>query len=186
MNTAPQPTTITTGFASELPISRYYLERFLQENADKIHDDVLDFGKKEYSEICNNLATGQGIPEAKYDCFILSQTLPPARDIKNVLKNCIALLKPGGHLLFSTGGIYPRSVFNHETWGAYWTQTSTVLKELFAELVPRENIKINTHGNIYSAACYLYGSVPSSMTKDTFDTADPDYLFLVTAVVKKA
>ena len=93
-----QPVSREYGFDRGQPIDRYYIARFLAANASLVQGRALEIGGDEYtrefgegrvtrSDILNvnagvpnttfvaDLTTGAGVPDAAFDCVILTQTL---------------------------------------------------------------------------------------------------------------
>ena len=145
-------------------IDRYYIEKFLFENRQHIKGKVLEIAESTYTkkfgenkveealvlhvssdmdaDIVGNLETGEGIPENMIDCFILTQTLPFIYDIKSTVKNCMRILKSGGHLLITVPGITQISRYDMERWGHFWSFTDLSLRRLFEDNVPPEVVQL--------------------------------------------
>lgn len=202
------PVSRSFGFDRGLPIDRYYIEKFLSMNSSLIRGHVLEIAEPFYSkkfgktgidkisvlhveetgfdgDITGDLATGKGIPEGVFDCFIQTQTLLCIYNFKEALANSVKLLKPGGVMLLTVPGISQISRFDMDRWGHYWSFTDLSTRMLLEELIPRENVTINTYGNVKAAAAFLYGLSCDDLRKDDLDFYDPDYQITITAVVRK-
>jgi len=202
------PVSRVFGFDRGLPIDRYYIERFLEENKNIIKGKVLEVAESSYTEkfggsnveeslilhvaqenskadIIANLETGEGIIENLVDCFIFTQTLPFIYNLKNAVTNSIRLLKYGGYLLLTVPGISQISRYDMERWGHYWSFTNLSLRKLFEEIVSEDNISIKTYGNVKSATCFLFGLSCNELSKKDLDYFDPDYQVIISAVIKK-
>ena len=188
-------------------IDRYYIEKFLFQNRDLIRGVVLEVASSKYTkkfggkdvqkslvlhvaekanvDIVGNLETGEGIPENAVDCFILTQTLLCTFDIFSSAKNAIKILKPGGVLLLTVPGITQISRYDYERWGQYWSFTDQSIRKLFENLVPSENIVVNTYGNVKVTTAFLYGLALHEVRKKHLDQVDPDYQLVITALVRK-
>ena len=188
-------------------IDRYYIEKFLFQNRDLIRGVVLEVASSKYTkkfggkdvqkslvlhvaekanvDIVGNLETGEGIPENAVDCFILTQTLLCTFDIFSSAKNAIKILKPGGVLLLTVPGITQISRYDYERWGQYWSFTDQSIRKLFENLVPSENIVVNTYGNVKVTTAFLYGLALHEVRKKYLDQVDPDYQLVITALVRK-
>ena len=92
------------GYDRGTPIDRYYIERFLAENRQHIQGRVLEVKDSGYSErfgegvtrtdvldidtgnalatFVADLAAADTIPDATFDCFILTQTLQYVYDVR--------------------------------------------------------------------------------------------------------
>ncbi len=127
-------------------IDRYYIEKFLLENAALVQGRVLEVGDAAYTQrfgrghvassdvlhavagnseanLVGDLCTGEGIPKDTYDCIILTQTLPFIYDLKGAVAATRDALKPGGTLLVTLPGICQISRYDMERWGDYWRFT---------------------------------------------------------------
>ena len=201
------PTSKVFGFDRGTPIDRYYIDQFLLKNRHYIKGNVLEVADRDYSlkygskisnsiilhvkelddphSIKGNLETGEGIPENMFDCFIFTQTLPFIYDVKIVVKNILKLLKPNGVALITTGGITPISRYDMDRWGHYWSFTDLSLRKLFEEVVIKENIKIETFGNVKSCTFFLYGMAAEEMSNEELDLKDQNYPLAICAIITK-
>jgi len=188
-------------------IDRYYIEKFLHENRDLIKGVVLEVAGRKYTQkfggekveqslvlhtipqknvdIVGNLETGEGIPESRVDCFILTQTLLCIFDVFSAARNAVKVLKPGGVLLITVPGITQISRFDYERWGQYWSFTDQSLRKLFEKVATPGNIDIKTYGNVKTAAAFLYGLALHEIEKEDLDYNDNDYQLVISAAVRK-
>src|SRR5882724_4145890 len=118
----PQPVSRVFGFDRGTPIDRYYIDAFLKSNENLIRGRVLEVGDASYTRqfggnrvnqsdvlhpttgnskatLVGNLATGHGIPEAAFDCIVLTQVLPFIFDVAGAIATCHRALVPGGMVL---------------------------------------------------------------------------------------
>ena len=117
------------GFDRGTPIDRYYIEKFLGENADKIKGNVLEIADSNYSRkfsknktanyhvltfdeppteatlIKGDLAKPESLPANAMDCFICTQTLNFVYDVKAAIRGCYQILAPNGYLLLTVGAL---------------------------------------------------------------------------------
>ena len=184
-------------------IDRYYIERFLQEHTADIRGYVLEIGNSTYIQqfgrqqvtrsevlhvtssnpvatIIGNFETGEGIPQERFDCVILTQTLPFIYDIKAAMANIYAALRRGGVLLATLCGISQISRYDMERWGDYWRFTSLSARRLFEEVFPPANVMVEAHGNVLTATAFLYGLASHELRTRELDFRDPDYEVLIT------
>jgi hypothetical protein len=203
-----QPVSRVFGFDRGLPIDRYYIEKFLDENRVHIRGRVLEIGDSRYTkkfgddrverslilhatydnpkaDIVADLATGENIPENLVDCFIMTQTLVAIYDIHSAVYHSVRMLRSGGVLLCSVSGITQISRYDMDRWGHYWSFTDLSLRKIFEEVVPSECIKIKTYGNVKAAAAFLYGLSADEIGEKTLDFIDSDYQVTIAAVVTK-
>ncbi|NJO00052.1 MAG: FkbM family methyltransferase [Anaerolineales bacterium] len=177
--TAPslQPVSRLFGFDRGIPLDRYYIERFLEQNSALIQGRVLEIGDNTYTRrfghdvtrsdilsytpapgatIIGDLVTEKRLPEVTFDCIILTQTLQMIYDLKTALQNLYKALKPGGSLLISASGISQISRYDMDQWGEYWRFTDKSLKMLLAEFVPEKGYSCGKpFGNVAVAKSFF-------------------------------
>jgi SAM-dependent methyltransferase len=140
------------------PVDRYYIENFLEKNKADISGDVLEIGDNEYTlrfggsgvskshvlhvdeknpvaTYVGDLSNAPDLPDNKFDCIVLTQTLHLIYHYKNAIETCYRILKPGGVLLLTVPGI---SNIDHNEWGDswLWSFTGTVIKKILEEVFP--------------------------------------------------
>ena len=103
------------------PVDRYYIERFLQENRERIRGRVLEVKDSDYTRrfgvdvsrsdvldiddrnpdatVVADLVVAGGVEAAAFDCFILTQTLHYIFDVGAALEHVHRILRPGGTVL---------------------------------------------------------------------------------------
>jgi peptidoglycan/LPS O-acetylase OafA/YrhL/SAM-dependent methyltransferase len=199
------------GFERGLPIDRYYIEQFLTENAQFIQGTVLEIGDDTYTrqfggdrvaraevlhvEEGNPLATYVGditsagqIPDNRYDCVVLTQTLQLVYDLPAAVRTVHRILKPGGVVLCTVPGI--THVLRGETvnWGEYWcwSFTSSVMRRLFGEHFQRSDMHIATRGNVLAVTSFLHGLSSDELSRQELDRVDPNYEMIITVRASKA
>lgn len=182
-----------------LPIDRYYVEKFLEENAADIKGYVLEIGdlectkkfgreKVEVAEIldadinnqaahyfCDLAVGGKDLPTGRFDSFLLIQTLLLIYDVKSAIINAKQTLKPDGILLVTLPGISKICRPEMEMWGDYWRFTSASVTRLFSDVFGQENVQVKTFGNVLSASAFLYGLAAHELTQKELDYHDPDF-----------
>ncbi|MEP7252136.1 MAG: glycosyltransferase [Ginsengibacter sp.] len=204
----------TTPFSTEFgydrggPIDRYYIENFLRKEKDKIKGRVLEIGDNEYTlafggdevsksdilhvDETNESATFIGdishapqISDNTFDAIILTQTLHLIYNFKDALNTCYRILKPGGALLLTVPGITP---IDHDEWKEiwYWSFTDKSIKKLIPEAFPEAEIEVNTFGNVFVAAAFLYGLGLPEVEKAKLDFNDPQFQVIITVTAVKA
>ncbi len=203
-----KPVSSVFGLDRGLPIDRYYIEKFLAENASFIKGTTLEVADREYTMKYGrgveesivthvdsasgsgsrlvNLETGEGVTDDFADCFILTQTLPFIYDIRAAAQNIVRSLKRGGVALVTVPGITQISRYDMDRWGHYWSFTTASLKRLFEECDHVEDVEIRAYGNVKAAACGLYGLAVEDMRQEDLEYRDDDYQQIITAVVRKS
>ncbi|MGH9662212.1 MAG: methyltransferase domain-containing protein [Bryobacteraceae bacterium] len=199
----PTPISRVFGLDRGLHISRYYIERFLDQNAAAIQGRVLEFGDPYYtlkfggprvthSDVVNvapgdpcttivaDLARGEAIPTGTFDCIICTQTLQMIYDVRAALGNLARILKPGGVLLITTHGISQIGRFEGvDRWGEYWRFTSQSLKKLVPEFFSPEEVTVTAYGNVLAAVAHLHGLAVGDVTPEELDDHDPAYEVII-------
>ena len=179
-------------------IDRYYIERFLEENAGDIRGHVLDFFDDVYARqfggvkvtkvdvlhltadnpnatIIANLSDGTQIPSDTFDCIICTQVLLFVFDLRAAIKTLYRILKPGGVVLITTPGIQKISRGDMEMSGEYWRFTTLSLRRLFEEVFPRECVQVKPSGNVLAATAFLFGLAVEDLRRKDLDSLDPDF-----------
>lgn len=191
------------------PLDRYYIERFLAEQAGAVRGNVLEIGSDIYTErfggdavlqrylLCadgyggnghvlpGNLTDPDSLPEGMIDCFICTQTFNFIYDVQKAVAGSYRLLKPGGTLLATVAGISQISRYDMERWGDYWRFTTASLHSLFKPVFGG-SVQIASHGNLPMTLAFLQGiSVEDLPDRALLDMIDPDYQMLLTIVACK-
>ena len=204
-----QPISRDFGYHRGEPIDRYFMHKFLAKNSDAIRGRVLEIGDREYttrfggsqvtqSDVLHAVAgnpeatlvgdfeTGAGVPEGVFDCLILTQTIHVIYRFQDALQTAYRALKPGGVLLATFPSISQISMYDVERgWGDYWRFTSLAVKRMLGDVFREENVRIETHGNVLTAASFLFGLSSPELTPEELDEVDPEFVMLVTARAQK-
>ena len=195
------------GFDRGGPVDRYYIENFLQREAQAIRGRVLEIGDNAYTlrfgqgvtqsdilhvdagnphaTLIGDLSNAPHLPDNAFDCIILTQTLHMVYEYKHALATCHRILKPGGTLLLTAPGITPidKGAW-HDTW--YWSFTDKGLHRLLTETFPAQLLEIHSFGNVFVASAFLYGMGISEVTASQLDSHDPQFQVINTVKAVKA
>jgi SAM-dependent methyltransferase len=190
------------------PIDRYYIENFLLKYSSLIKGRVLEIADNDYSRrFCGNrvdkfevlhatpdnrnativgdLTNTSTLPENAVDCFICTQTFNFIYDVQKAITGAHHILKPGGVLLATVGGISQISRYDMERWGDYWRFTTASMEKLFRPLF-QGGVEIESFGNVLASIAFLQGiSVEDLPDRALLDENDPDYQLLITIVARK-
>lgn len=186
------------------PIDRYYIERFMDEHSADIRGRVLEIAGDEYirkfgrdaerAEILDikednphatfvaDLADAPNVPDDTFDCVIATQIVPLIYDFGAALRTCHRILVPGGIMLMTTPGICRIAPIEAETFGHWWSLTSMSAERACSEIFGAENVRVQTYGNVLSAAAFLFGLGPYDLTREELAVHDPS--FQVTVAVR--
>jgi SAM-dependent methyltransferase len=201
------PISDSFGFDRGKPIDRYYIENFLGKSADDIRGRVLEIGDNDYTlrfggskvdmsdvlhvdarnphaTIVGDLSKSGILPSDAFDCIVLTQTLHLIFDMRKALAELARSLKPGGTLLITVPGI---TRVDRGEWGYtwYWSLTDLALAQLLAEFFDKEDVLVETFGNVFAAVCFLQGLAVSEVPTSKLDVLDPSFPVVVTAKVVK-
>ncbi|MBA2380354.1 MAG: methyltransferase domain-containing protein [Blastocatellia bacterium] len=187
------------GYERGRPVDRYYIERFLSDRSEDIQGRVLEIADNAYTvkyggervttsevlhaeegnpsaTIVGDLAAGDNIPSDAFECIILTQTLLLIYDVPAAIRTVHRILKPGGVVLVTVPGVSHKITrYDMDRWGDYWRFTSLSIRRLFEEVFPAENLEVEAHGNVLTAAAFLYGLGAEEITEEEFAYDDPDF-----------
>ena len=189
------------------PVDRYYIENFLKKNNHFIKGRVLEVGDNDYtlrfggnkierSEILHvdasnadatyvgDLSDAPMLTDDTFDCIILTQTLHLIYNHHKALATCYRILKQGGTLILTVPGITQIDQGEwHENW--LWSFTGTVIKRMLEETFYKNNITVNTHGNVLAATAFLFGMGAPELKQTQLDYHDLHYQVIITAIAIK-
>jgi glycosyltransferase involved in cell wall biosynthesis/SAM-dependent methyltransferase len=198
------------GYSRGTPVDRYYIERFLAENAASIRGRVLEVADNTYTRrfggdrvrqsdvlhvnpqdanatIIGDLTHADHIPSDSFDCVILTQTLQVIYDVPAALRTIHRILTPGGVALVTVPGISPISRYDMDRWGYFWAFTSLSVERLFQEAFgDKGEVTIQTYGNVLAATAFLFGLALEELKPRELDYADPDYQVIIAFAAKKS
>jgi hypothetical protein len=190
------------GYDRGQPIDRYYIERFLEANADVITGRVLEIGDSSYtrrfggtrvtrSDVLNiepghpqttivaDLAAADHIHSDNFDCLVITQTLHLIYDLPAAVRTLHRILTPGGTLLTTFPGITPLSTDRWaDTW--YWALTPLSAARLFGDLFGPDNVEIAAHGNVLTSVAFLEGLAARELRREELGVDDPQFPMLIT------
>ena len=191
------------------PIDRYYIERFLAANAASIRGRVLEIGDDRYTRqfgddrvtrgdvlhvhadnpratIVADLTRADHLPPGRFDCIILTQTLPFIYDIHAAIRTIHRILAPGGVALATVGGVTQIGRSRTDICDYHWGFTTRSARMLFEEAFPPANISTDSFGYVLAATAFLHGLAAEDLHPTELEFRDPDYEFLITIKAVKA
>ena len=181
-----------------LPIDRYYIEQFLEQQAFDIKGHVLEVGDNSYtlrfgrdqvtkSEVVHaaagneqadyvaEFAEAPQLPSNSFDCIICTQTLHLIADLNAGLATLYRILKPAGVLLVTVPGISKIYQDEIEDWGDYWRFTTHSARWVMEQHFPAAHVDVFAKGNVLAATAFLQGLATEDLTKQQLDHVDSEY-----------
>jgi glycosyltransferase involved in cell wall biosynthesis/SAM-dependent methyltransferase len=191
-----------------LPIDRHYIEGFLAARAERIGGHVLEIEDDRYTRkfggtrvtrsdilhvtpdnpratIVADLTDAGHVPSDRFDCIIITQTLHFIYNLSAAVATLHRILKPGGVVLATVGGVTQTSRIATGEWNYYWNFTATSARVLFEEQFPVPSVHVESYGNVLAATAYLHGLATEEMRQDELDYCDPDFPFLIAVTALK-
>ncbi|MDD6210992.1 MAG: methyltransferase domain-containing protein [Bacteroidales bacterium] len=197
-----EPVSRTFGFDRGVPVDRYYIERFLGENAKHISGKVLEIAESTYSKkfgtnvasyevlhydhsnrkatIVGDLTDVRTLPDNAVDCFICTQTLNFIYDIEKAVEGSYKLLNNGGVFLGTVAGISQISRYDMDRWGDFWRFTDLSARRIFQKVYGDDNVEVVTYGNLLSSVAFLQGlSLDDLPDISLLNKSDADYQMII-------
>jgi hypothetical protein len=193
-----EPVSRAFGFDRGTPVDRRYIEAFLAERSSDIRGRVLEVGDAAYTRrfggarvvrsdvlhrvagnadatLVGDLATGDGVPSAAFDCIVLTQVLPFIYEVGAAVATCRRALAPGGVVLATLPGISQISRHDLERWGDFWRFTPLSARRLFAEAFGEAEVEVSARGNVTAAIALLHGLAAEELRASDLERDDSDY-----------
>ena len=189
------------GFERGTPIDRVYVEGFVAAHSGDIRGRVLEIAAPDYTSrfgtdlervdvlmategnpeatIVGDLADAPQIPDASFDCAIVTQTLQFVYDVRAAFATLHRILAPGGVLLATVPGITRISPPEDEAFGEWWHFTARSLRRLAEEAFGDGAAEVEAFGNVLSAAGFLYGLAASDLRPEELHARDRLYEVIV-------
>ncbi len=190
-----EPISRRWGFERGTPISRWYIDRFLESNKKDITGNVLEIKNARYTNslgtnvtlsdildidksntsatIYADLATADNVESEKYDCFILTETLQFVYDLDSAIAHAHRVLKPNGVLLVSVPCVSPS---DDELMSVdHWRFTTLGCEKLFGNVFGSNNTQVVGYGNYAVSAGMLSGLAIEDIPEEKLDMYDGKY-----------
>ena len=190
-------------------IDRVYIEQFLSCNHHDIHgrcveigenqymkqyggnqissSDVLDVLSREGVTIVADLTDARDIPSNAFDCIICTQVLMYIYDVRAAVDTIFRILAPGGVALVTVAGISqiaPPTMMAEG--GEFWRFTPASATRLFADVFGKNNVSVESFGNVLAATAFLHGLVAAELNSEEMAFNDPDYPVTIAVRAVKA
>lgn len=181
-------------------VHRYYLEKFLEQNAPDIRGRCLEFQEDSYStrfgknqiervDILNlepdkpgttiiaDLTAENDIPSDLFDCVICTYVLHVIFEKERVVSELHRILKPGGTLLVAV----PNITIHYPKFPELWRFTAGGLHALAAKYFGSGNVVARGYGNSLVASGELRGLAVGDFAQSELDYNDSRYSLIVCA-----
>ena len=138
--------------------------------------DVLDINRENKdANIIDDLRTLATIPDATYDCFILTQVLQYVDDLDAAIRSIRRVLAPGGSAIVTVPTLGKLDGQEDKVEGHYWRLTPDSARFLFSKQFGNnpEDLEIHGWGNARLAAAFLSGLCVEDLSPRAFSKHDP-------------
>jgi SAM-dependent methyltransferase len=194
------------GFDRGTPVDRHYIADFIGTHSADVRGAVLEvqapvytlqFGgtavtdsqivdidpRNEEATIIADLVESGSLPEARFDCFVLTQTLQVLPDVRAALDNVWRTLRPGGVLLVTVPSL--SRIDRHIPQIDFWRFTPAGLERALEDACPGASLEVSGYGNLVTATAFLTGLAAEELRRDELELQDPDFPILACARVVK-
>lgn len=199
------PVSINWGFDRGTPIDRYFIERFLRDRGGDITGRVLEVKDDTYTQrfgagvtsadvldvdadnpaatVVADLTHAPQIPDDRYDCIVLTQTLHLVYDVHAAVSECRRILRPGGTLLVTMPSLSrcSRELLHSD----FWRITPAGAARLFGDAFGAEQVEVSSSGNAVLAAAFLMGVAVEEVSPRVLHRMDPLFPMVVTVRASK-
>jgi SAM-dependent methyltransferase len=168
-----QPVSRTFGYERGVPIHRYYVDRFFEAHAHRIHGRCLEFQNSGYvhrgrptridvldlsadnpnATIVADLTQPNDIPSDTFDCIVCVHVLHLVYEADVFTRELHRLLAPEGTLLVAV----PGTSMIDPNWTEYRRWTPLGIRTLLGQFFQSSNIQVECYGNSLAAAAEMRG-----------------------------
>jgi SAM-dependent methyltransferase len=145
--------------------------------------DVLDIDPDNaLASVFADLGERDSLPRARYDCFLLTQTLHLIPEYETALQNAYDALRDGGVLLLTVPTVSPHQPaegLEHDLWRF----TPDGLRCTLERLLPGADVRVHGYGNLIACTAFLHGIVIEELDEDALVHVDPRYPLIAAARV---
>ena len=198
------PLSATFGFDRGKPIDRFYLERFLAEEASAIRGvvgevagslyatsfggdrvvrvEVIDIDPHNpHATIVADLSDADEVPAGAFDCLLVVQTLQYTPSPEVALANCLRSLRPGGTLLLAVPALAAHDD-KERPEDDHWRFWPGGVVSLVSQVAPQADSRVVAYGNLTTAIAFLHGLAAEELRDD--ELARQDQRFPVVVCVR--
>lgn len=154
---------------------RHYTTRFGAPGA-VTRSDVLDINRENKdANIVDDIRSLTTIPDAAYDCFIVTQVLQYVDDLDAAIRSIRRVLAPGGSAIVTVPSVGKLDGHEDKVEGHYWRLTPDSARYLFKKHFGEPELEIHGWGNARLAAAFLSGLCVEDLSDRAFSRYDPQY-----------
>jgi len=181
----------TFGYDRGVPIHRYYVDRFFEANAHRIHGRCLEFSDSGYvrrfgggrptridvldqsaenpnATIVADLTQPNDIPSDMFDCIVCVHVLHLVYEADVFTSELHRLLAPEGTLIVAV----PGTSMIDPNWTEYRRWTPLGIRTLLGQFFRPSDIQVECYGNSLAAAAEMRGLASDEIAPWDLDTKD--------------
>jgi SAM-dependent methyltransferase len=193
------PVSLTWGGDRGTPIDRWYIERFLDSHRQDITGRALEVKTDDYvrrfgsnltqvdivdvnadnprATFVADIADADVLPDASFDCFVLTQVIHYIDDPRRAIAHCRRILRPGGVLLLTAPALNKIDNPPQDHWRLTVAGCRSILREYFEE----DEIEVEGYGNCLVAMAFLTGLAAHELRPHELEQVDPAYPIVICA-----
>lgn len=202
-----QPISANFGRDRGTPLDRIYIEAFLEKHRHLVTGTTLEIAEDTYSRkfgenitrheilhvdptapgvtMLGDLTKPESLPADRIDCFVCTQTYNFIPEVEAAIRGTFQVLKPGGVVLATVGGISQISAYDSARWGDYWRFTPQGIRHVFERVFPKENVEVEVWGNCFATTMLLQGLAFEEIDARKLYPADDRYPVTLSVVARK-
>jgi SAM-dependent methyltransferase len=203
-----EPVSRDFGYDRGTPVDRVYIETFLRRHATDIAGRVLEVGDNSYTRrfgngrvqqsdilhvregnpsatIVGDLSSARVLPEAAFDCMVITQVLHLIYDMAAAVNEIHRGLKPGGVALVTVPAI---SQIARDEWGEtwFWAVAPAGARRLFGDVFGADRVRVEAFGNVFAATAFLQGVAAEELDPGKLEAYDANYPVTVALRAQRA
>ena len=135
--------------------------------------DVLDVvPSNTRATVIADLRDAAELPDDRYDCLIVTQTLHVVDDMAAALRECHRVLAPGGVLL-ATFPASSRVCLEYGERGDFWRATPAGADTLVTDVFGAGTVQTRAYGNVLTNTAFLQGLGDAELRPEEYAAHDP-------------
>jgi SAM-dependent methyltransferase len=164
------------GRVLEIASDRY--ARLFGAHVDQV--DILDVREgNEQTTFIANFADAPEVPDNTFDCVLVTQLRSWIYDVHAAFRTARRILAPGGVMLATTPGLARLAPVEKELFGEWWHFTAMSARRVAEETFGEGNVKVQTYGNVLTAAGSLFGLGEDDFAPAELAVHDPAFEVVV-------